>query len=77
MNYEENLNILKDELEKAKNLKYKAEARLEQLNVQKEILIKEIKDLGIEPENLDSEIDNLKKEIDNLFDEAEKLIPRD
>ncbi|EFI42289.1 MULTISPECIES: hypothetical protein [Peptoniphilus] len=77
MNYEYNLNKLKEELEKAKNLKYKAEAKLEQLNVQKEEIIKEIKSHGIEPEHLDEEIEKLKNEIDDLFKKANELIPRD
>ncbi|RVU54160.1 hypothetical protein [Anaerosphaera multitolerans] len=77
MDYEKNLNVLKDELEKAKNLKYKAEARLEQLNLQRDMLINEIQEMGIEPDNLELQIEKLKKEIDSLFEEANKLMPRD
>ncbi len=43
MDYEKELNVLKDNLEKAKSLKYKAEARLEQLNNQEQEIIKELK----------------------------------
>ncbi len=56
MDYEKELNILKDNLEKAKNLKYKAEARLEQLNNQQAEIIEELNSLGVNPENLDEEI---------------------
>ncbi len=45
MDYEKELNVLKDNLEKAKSLKYKAEARLEQLNNQEQEIIKELKNL--------------------------------
>ena len=77
MNYEEELKSLKDSLDKYKSLKYKAEARLEQLNVQRDQLIKEIKSNGIEPEDLNNEISTLQKEIEELFRKAEELLPRD
>ena len=77
MNYEEELKSLKDSLDKYKSLKYKAEARLEQLNVQRDQLIKEIKSNGIEPEDLNNEIGTLQKEIEELFRKAEELLPRD
>lgn len=77
MDYEKKLKELKDNLEKARNLKYKAEARLEQLNQQEEEIIKELKTLGIEPENLETEIKQLTLEIEKLFKEANDLLPRD
>lgn len=77
MNYEKKLNVLKEDLEKAKNLRYKAEARLEQLNQQEEEIIKELKELGVEPENLDKEIENLTLEIERLFKEANDLLPKE
>lgn len=77
MDYEKELNSLKDNLEKAKNLKYKAEARLEQLNQQEEELIKELKDLGVKPEDLENEISKLTLDIDRLFKEANELLPKD
>ena len=57
-------------------MKYKSEARLEQLNSQKKEILAEIEKLGIKPEDLESEISNLKNEIDKLFDEANNLMPR-
>lgn len=77
MNYEKELNHLKENLEKAKDLKYKAEARLEQLNQQEEDIIKELDELGVNPENLDDEIKKLSLEIDSLFKEANELLPKD
>lgn len=77
MDYEKELNSLKESLEKAKNLKYKAEARLEQLNQQEEEIIRELKALGVEPEALDNEITKLTNEIDRLFKEANDLLPKD
>ncbi|MFA5577204.1 MAG: hypothetical protein WCZ27_10465 [Tissierellaceae bacterium] len=77
MDYEKDLNLLRDNLEKAKNLKYKAEARLEQLNQQEEEITNELSKLGIKPEELESEIEKLTKEIQDLFNEANKLLPKD
>ena len=77
MDYEKELNVLKDNLEKAKSLKYRAEARLDQLNQQQEEIIKELNSLGVNPEDLEKEIENLTKEIDDLFKEANALLPKD
>ncbi|HLR20400.1 MAG TPA: hypothetical protein VK087_00205 [Tissierellaceae bacterium] len=77
MNYEKELNHLKNNLEKAKSLKYRAEARLEQLKRQEEDIINELKELGIKPNELDDEIENLSQEIEALFNEANKLLPKD
>lgn len=76
-NYEKELNLLKDSLDKAKSLKYKAEARLEQLNNQQQEIIKELKELGVNPEDLEEEISKLTKEIDTLFKKANELLPKD
>lgn len=77
MDYEKEINTLKENLDKAKNLKYKAEARLEQLNSQQQEIIKELKELGVNPEDLEEEIKKLKEDIDKLFKEANALLPRD
>lgn len=77
MDYEKELNSLKENLEKAKNLKYKAEARLEQLNQQEQEIINELNKLGIKPEELEAEIEKLTKEIKELFQEANQLLPKD
>ena len=77
MEYEKKLGVLKEDLERAKTLKYKAEARLEQLKKQEEELIKEANELGVDPKNLDDEIEKLNREIENLFKESNELLPKD
>lgn len=77
MDYEKELNLLKENLEKAKSLKYRAEARLEQLKQQEDDIIKELKELGVKPEDLEMEIENLTTDINKLFIEANELLPKD
>ena len=76
-NYEKELGELKENIDKAKNLKYKAEARLEQLINQQQEIIKELKELGVNPEDLEKEIDKLSKEIEQLFKKANNMMPKD
>lgn len=76
-NYDVKLSDLKNKIEVAKNKKIKAETRLEQLQNQRDEIIKELNVMGVLPENLGLEIDNLKKEIENLISEIEKMIPSD
>ncbi len=76
MKYEDQLNDLKERLDRAKNLKYKAEARLEQLNMQKNELLQDLEKEGVKPEELDTEIDKLSKEIEDLFAKAEDMMPK-
>lgn len=77
MEYEKELSILKENLEKAKTLKYKAEARLEQLKKQEEDLINELKELDVNPEDLEAEIKKLTADIDQLFIKSNELLPKD
>lgn len=77
MNYEKELGILKENLDKAKSLKYKAEARLEQLKQQEDEIIKELNQLGVTPEELEDEIMKLTKMIESLFNDANELLPSD
>ena len=77
MDYEKELNLLKENLEKAKSLKYRAEARLEQLKQQETEIIKELRDLGVKPEDLESEIIHLTSDINKLFQQANELLPTD
>ncbi|WP_071027415.1 hypothetical protein [Peptoniphilus raoultii] len=76
MNYEDNLNNLKKQLDRAKDLKYKADARLESLKSQKEELLKEIKSQGINPEDLGTQIEKLEGEIKDLFEKANNMLPK-
>lgn len=77
MEYEKELKELKDNLEKAKNLKYRAEARMEQLQKQENEIMNELNKLGVKPEMLDDEISKLKSEIEKLLNEAKDLLPKD
>lgn len=77
MDYEKELINLKESLEKAKTLKYKAEARLEQLKNQEDQIIRELKTLGVEPSDLDKEIESLRIKIEELLNKANEMLPND
>lgn len=74
MDYTQRLETLKENLDKAKLNKVKYEERLNILIKEQEDIIKEIKNLGIAPENLDEEIKNLEKEISKDIEKAESLL---
>jgi len=73
--YSGKINQLKENLDKAKSLRIRAEAKMEQLSKQKEDLLKEIKELGVEPEEIENEITRLKAEIEEMIDRAQKMLP--
>jgi len=58
-------------------LKYKAEARLEQLKNQEDQIIRELKTLGVEPADLDKEIESLRVRIEELLKKANEMLPND
>jgi chromosome segregation ATPase len=68
---------LKEQIEKAKQLKYKYEARLDELQRQKERLLLELAELKVLPEDLESEIRRLQTDVDALLREAASLLPSD
>lgn len=74
MDYTNRLEALKDSLDKAKLNKVKYEERLNILLNDRENIIKEIKALGIEPENLEAEIKNLENKIASEIIKAEELL---
>lgn len=74
MDYTNRLEALKDSLDKAKLNKVKYEERLNILLNDRENIIKEIKALGIEPENLEAEIKNLENKIAIDITKAEELL---
>lgn len=74
MDYTNRLDALKDSLDKAKLNKVKYEERLNILLNDRENIIKEIKALGIEPENLEAEIKNLENKIATDITKAEELL---
>lgn len=75
--YEKKINQIKENLDKAKNMRIRAEARLEQLNKQKEEILGELKEFNVSPDELDMEINKLKSEIEDLIDRAQNLIPQE
>lgn len=75
--YEKEINIIKENLDKAKNLRIRAEARLEQLNKQKNEILKELEELGVKPEELENEINRLKSEIETRIKSANDMLPAD
>lgn len=77
MDYEKELTQLKDNIDNAKKLKYKAEIRLEQLKEQENEIIKELEIMGIKPENIESEIASLKTDIEKLLKETKEMLPED
>lgn len=74
MDYTNRLEALKDSLDKAKLNKVKYEERLNILLYDRDNIIKEIKALGIEPENLEAEIKNLENKIATDITKAEELL---
>lgn len=75
MDYDAKLSQLKKQLENAKTERTRAETKLESLNKQRDDLLNEFKELGINPENAENEIEKLKEDIDKLIGEAEELLP--
>ncbi|MCX7921811.1 MAG: hypothetical protein N3B21_07365 [Clostridia bacterium] len=75
--YDKAISQIKENLDKAKGLRIRAEARLEQLNKQRQDILKELDELGVKPEELDNEIIKLKNEIEELLEKANEMLPMD
>lgn len=75
--HEQRVSELRDRIEKARQLKYKYEARLDELNRQRERLLLELAELQVRPEDLAGEIERLQQESDALLQEAAALLPAD
>jgi chromosome segregation ATPase len=73
--YDDKIKKIKEDIEKAKSIRYRAEAKLEHLAKEKDELLEKMKELGVEPEGLDMEIKKLKEDIDILIEKAQNLIP--
>ncbi len=77
MNYEKDIQLLKEQIDKAQMNKVRAETRLEALEKEKEEILQEMAQFGIKPEELDSEIEKLEAEIQTLLSEAQNLLPKE
>jgi chromosome segregation ATPase len=74
---EQRIKEMKAKLDEAKNLRYKAEIRLEDLERQEKEILAELEALGVEPDQLDEEIARLEREIEQGIEEAWSLLPRE
>ncbi len=74
---EQDLDKMKQAIDKAKDLRYRAEAKLEELENQKTRLLEELEELGVKPEDLDDEIVKLETEIEQSMERAWSLIPKE
>jgi len=77
MDPEKEIHELKEKIDTAKAMRYKAEARLEELQKQKQQLLDELAKLNVKPEELDSEIEKLNKELKELIEKARSILPQD
>ncbi|MDI9502030.1 MAG: hypothetical protein GX291_08420 [Tissierellia bacterium] len=77
MNYEKDIKILKERIDRAQIDKVRAETRLEQLEKERDALLAEMQEYGIKPEDLDKEIARLDKEVGDLLQKAAELLPED
>lgn len=68
---------IKEQIQKAQQIKYKAEARMEQLKQNRAELLGELEALGVTPEGLDAEIKRLQEEVTTLLREAAAMLPAD
>ena len=75
MDPEKEIHELKQKIDQAKAMRYKAEARLEELQKQRQSLLDELAKLNVKPEELDKEIGKISAEIKNLLKKAKDLLP--
>ncbi|WP_213975654.1 hypothetical protein [Tepidanaerobacter acetatoxydans] len=75
MDPEKEIHELKQKIDKAKAMRYKAEARLEELQKQRQLILDELNKLNVKPENLDKEIEKISNEIKDLLKKTKDLLP--
>ena len=75
--YTEEIDEIKERLEKAKNSRIRAEARLEQLQRQKDEILAELKQFGIDPGNMEAELETLREEIEHALKALHQLLEED
>ncbi|ARK30932.1 hypothetical protein [Halalkalibacter krulwichiae] len=77
MTVEQQLAQIKKAIDKARDMRYRAEAKLEELENQKARLLIELEELGVKPEDLNQEIQKLEIEIERSLKETWELIPKE
>ncbi|OCL28151.1 hypothetical protein U472_02245 [Orenia metallireducens] len=73
--YEQEITQIKKELDTANRLKMQSEARMESLKKDNEKLVAEIKEFGVEPENLEEEIKKTEAKLQKLLKQAKEMLP--
>jgi chromosome segregation ATPase len=66
---------LKTGIERAKQMRYKYEARIEELGRTQQRLLAQVREHGLEPADLDDEIERLQEELEELLRQAADLLP--
>ncbi|BAB06099.1 hypothetical protein P4637_18530 [Halalkalibacterium halodurans] len=74
---EQQLAKMKEAIEKGKDMRYRAEAKLEELENQRKRLLEDLEELGVKPEDLEGEIARLEREIEKGLQETMDLIPKE
>ncbi|WP_017727393.1 hypothetical protein [Halalkalibacterium ligniniphilum] len=74
---EQDLAAIRKAIEKARDMRYRAEAKLEELENQHKRLLEDLEELGVKPEELEGEIARLEQEIDQGLKETWNLIPKE
>ncbi len=68
---------IREVIDKAKTMRFRAEAKLEELENQKARLLEELEALGVKPDELEAEISKLENEIEQGLKETWNLIPKE
>ncbi|GAF63576.1 hypothetical protein [Alkalihalobacillus trypoxylicola] len=74
---EHDLTKMRKTIDEAKDKRYRAEARLEELENQEKRLLEELEDLGVKPEELENEITRLERQIEEELEKAWNMIPKE
>ena len=76
-NYEQRLQVLRNQIDAAKQEKARAEATLQMVEQRRAELHKELAELSVKPEELDETIKALEAKLEASLAEAEGLIPEE
>lgn len=75
--YEKQINYLKDALRRSRDLRERALSQKELLEQQRDKLYQKAAEYGVKPEELDGKIAALREEMDRLLEDVHKMIPWD